>query len=57
MALWILFFTDLMVGAALLLSTKPTLQMVGLVMVLAAASTMMGLTLWFYVQNRREASG
>ena len=50
---WVAFLADLMVGAGLLLSSRQLLQTTGLAMVLGAALAMTGLTLWFYLQNRR----
>jgi hypothetical protein len=53
---WVAFLADLLVGAGLLLSRDGTLNAVGLAMILAAAGALAGLTLWFYVQNRRGAA-
>lgn len=53
---WLAFLADLMVGAGFLLSTDDGLNTVGLAMILVAATALAGLTLWFYVQNRRKAA-
>ena len=53
---WVAFLADLLVGAGLLLSKDGTLNTVGLAMILVAAVALSGLTLWFYVQNRRKAA-
>jgi uncharacterized membrane protein len=53
---WVAFLADLLVGAGLLLSKDGTLNAVGLAMILVAAVALSGLTLWFYVQNRRKAA-
>ena len=53
---WVAFLADLLVGAGLLLSKDKALNTVGLAMILVAASALAGLTLWFYVQNRRRAA-
>jgi hypothetical protein len=53
--IWVAFLADLIIGAGLLLSKDDALQTAGLVMILVAASALAGLTLWFYVQNRRKA--
>jgi len=53
LAVWVLFFADLFVGAGLLMSSKAAARSVGLAMLLAAGLALVGLTLWFYVQNRR----
>ena len=52
---WVVFLADLFVGAGLLLSTRAALQTAGIAMVLAAALGMVGLTLAYYVQQRRRA--
>ena len=56
LAAWVAFLADLLVGAGLLLSKDPALNTVGLAMILVAAAALSGLTLWFYVQNRRGAA-
>ncbi len=56
LAVWVAFLADLLVGAGLLLSKDNTLNAVGLLMIGLAATVLGGLTLWFYVQNRRQAS-
>jgi hypothetical protein len=56
LAVWLGFLADLLVGAGLLLSKDGTLNAVGLAMILVAAGALAGLTLWFYVQNRRKAA-
>jgi hypothetical protein len=56
LAVWVLFLADLLVGAGFLLSTSGTLRTVGLVMIGGAAVALSGLTLWFYLQNRRGAT-
>ena len=53
---WVAFLADLLVGAGLLMSRDDTLNTVGLAMILVAAVALSGLTLWFYVQNRRGAA-
>lgn len=53
---WVAFLADLLVGAGLLMSKDATLNTVGLAMILLAAAALSGLTLWFYVQNRRQAA-
>ena len=53
---WVAFLADLLVGAGLLLSKDARLNTVGLAMILVAAAALSGLTLWFYVQNRRGAA-
>lgn len=55
LALWAGFLGDLIVGAGLLLSSRQLLQTIGTIMVLGAVAVMVGFTLWFYVQNRRQA--
>jgi drug/metabolite transporter (DMT)-like permease len=50
---WVAFLADLFVGAGLLLSKRAALQTAGIAMVLGAALGMAGLTLWYYVQQRR----
>jgi hypothetical protein len=52
---WVAFLADLLVGAGLLLSSRATLRAAGLVLLLGGALVLAGLTLWFYVQNRRAA--
>jgi hypothetical protein len=52
---WVAFLADLLVGAGLLLSEDKALNTAGLVMILVAAAALSGLTLWFYVQNRRRS--
>jgi hypothetical protein len=51
---WTVFLGDLLVGAGLLLSPKEDLRTVGLAMLLSAVLAMSALTLWFYLQNRRQ---
>jgi len=41
---------------ARLLSKDDALNTLGLAMILVAAVALSGLTLWFYVQNRRKAA-
>jgi hypothetical protein len=53
---WVGFLADLLIGAGLLLSEDAALNTVGLVMILVVAAALSGLTLGFYVQNRRKAS-
>lgn len=53
LAIWIGFLGDLIMGAGFLISRDPTLNAVGLAMVLGAVAVMVGFTLWFYLQNRR----
>ena len=55
LVVWVAFLADLLVGAGLLLSKDPTLNTAGLAMILVAAGALAGLTLWFYVQNRRRS--
>lgn len=55
LVVWVAFLADLLVGAGLLLSKDPTLNAVGLAMILIAAGALAALTLWFYVQNRRRS--
>jgi len=52
---WVAFLADLLVGAGLLTSARPALRGVGLAMLVGAAVVLAGLTLWFYLQNRRSA--
>lgn len=56
LVVWVLFLADLLVGAGLLTSSHEARRTVGLVMLGSAAVALSGLTLWFYVQNRRGAS-
>lgn len=56
LVVWVAFLADLLVGAGLLLSKDAALNTVGLAMILVAAVALSGLTLWFYVQNRRGAT-
>lgn len=56
LVVWVAFLADLLVGAGLLLSQDTALNTVGLAMILVAAVALSGLTLWFYVQNRRRAA-
>ncbi|MEK6975679.1 MAG: hypothetical protein AABY18_04975 [Candidatus Thermoplasmatota archaeon] len=53
---WVLFLADLMVGAGLLLSQRTALFVTGLAMVLAACFGMAGVTLYYYVQQRRATT-
>jgi hypothetical protein len=53
---WVAFLADLLVGAGLLISEDQALNTAGLAMILVAAAALSGLTLWFYVQNRRGAA-
>lgn len=53
---WVAFLADLMVGAGFLLSGDDGLNALGLAMILVAAIALAGLTLWFYVHNRRKAA-
>ena len=55
LVVWVAFLADLLVGAGLLLSDDARLNTLGLAMILVAAVALSGLTLWFYVQNRRRA--
>lgn len=55
LVIWIAFLADLMVGAGLLLSQSESLRRTGVTMVLGAAVVMVGLTLAYYVQQRRKA--
>lgn len=55
LVVWVAFLADLLIGAGLLLSKDAALNTAGLVMILVAAAALSGLTLWFYVQNRRKA--
>lgn len=50
---WVAFLADLLIGAGLLLSTRPALFVTGLAMVLAACLGMAGITLYYYLQQRR----
>lgn len=52
---WVAFLADLMVGAGLLLSKRALLFNLGVAMVLAACLGMAGVTLSYYVQQRRRA--
>ena len=54
-AVWVLFLGDLVLGAGFLLSARAGLRSLGLAMIGAAALALAGLTLWYYVQNRRRA--
>jgi uncharacterized membrane protein len=56
LVVWVSFLADLLIGAGLLLSKDATLNAVGLALILVAAVALSGLTLWFYVQNRRGAT-
>lgn len=53
---WLAFLADLIVGAGFLLSESETFFVVGIAMVLGACLGMAGLTLWYYVQQRRGRS-
>ena len=53
---WVAFLADLMIGAGLLLSKRALLFNIGVAMVLAACLGMAGVTLYYYVQQRRRAS-
>lgn len=52
---WVAFLADLVIGAGLLLSKRALLFNVGVAMVLAACLGMAGVTLYYYVQQRRAA--
>ena len=56
LVVWIAFLADLLVGAGFLISGDETLRVVGLLMIGGSAFVLGGLTLWFYVQNRRGAA-
>lgn len=56
LVVWVAFLADLLVGAGFLLSQRDVLRTAGLLMIGAAAATLVGFTLLFYVQNRRRAS-
>lgn len=51
---WVAFLLDLIVGAGLLLSDKPRFFLTGVGMVLAACLGMAGVTLYYYLQQRRS---
>ena len=53
---WAAFLADLMVGAGLLLSDRPSFFIAGVAMVLAACLGMAGVTLYHYLQQRRAAT-
>jgi hypothetical protein len=53
LVVWVAFLADLMVGAGLLLSDRAALFATGLAMVVAACLAMAGVTLFYYVQQRR----
>lgn len=53
---WVAFLADLVVGAGLLLSKRALLFNVGIAMVLAACLGMAGVTLYYYVQQRRATT-
>jgi uncharacterized membrane protein len=53
LVVWVSFLADLLVGAGLLISRDERLQAVGLGMIVLAALVLVGLTLAFYLQNRR----
>lgn len=53
---WVAFLADLMIGAGLLLSKRALLFNVGVAMVLAACLGMAGVTLYYYVQQRRATT-
>ena len=53
---WAAFLLDLMVGAGLLLSDKPSFFIAGVAMVLAACLGMAGVTLFYYLQQRKAAT-
>lgn len=53
---WGLFLADLMVGAGLLLSERTAFFVAGLAMVLAACLGMAGVTLYYYLQQRRAST-
>jgi hypothetical protein len=56
LVVWVAFLADLLIGAGLLLSKDPAVNTAGLAMILVAAVALCGLTLWFYLQNRRGAA-
>ena len=53
---WAAFLLDLMVGAGLLLSDKPSFFIAGVALVLAACLGMAGVTLYYYLQQRRAST-
>lgn len=53
---WLLFLTDLVVGAGFLLSERTAFFVAGLAMVLAACLGMAGVTLYYYLQQRRASA-
>ena len=53
---WAAFLADLMVGAGLLLSDRAGFFIAGVAMVLAACLGMAGVTLYYYLQQRRAAT-
>jgi hypothetical protein len=53
---WVAFLADLMIGAGLLLSKRALLFNIGVAMVLAACLGMAGVTLYYYVQQRRAST-
>jgi hypothetical protein len=53
---WVAFLADLLVGAGFLMGSHAWMRTAGLAMLGGAVAVLAGLTLWFYVQNRRRAS-
>lgn len=53
--IWVAFLADLFLAAGLLLSDRPGRRTLGLALILGAAAILVGLTLWFYIGNRRSA--
>lgn len=54
LVVWVAFLADLLIGAGLLLSSRAALFRTGLAMVLAASLGMTGVTLYYYLQQRRR---
>lgn len=55
LAAWVAVIGDLLVGAALLMARDARLQAVGVALILAAALALSGVTLAYYLANRRRA--
>lgn len=52
---WLAFLTDLIAGAGFLLSDRDAFFVAGIAMVLGACLGMAGLTIYYYLQQRRAA--
>lgn len=52
--IWVAFIANLFLAAGLLLSDNPGRRTLGVALILGAAAILVGLTLLFYVKNRRQ---